>query len=129
MTSCWRTQARVLMSTKRRSQANNRRLTSCGLPAPKYLDGHSLKPVLEDPCANVKDAAFTQIRRGSDYDGYSIRTARWRYTLWDDGRRGEQLFDLESDPREAKNVVADSKHASLVEDLKRRVRAYAQAMP
>ena len=78
---------------------------------------------------NIKDAAFTQIRRGSDYDGYSIRTARWRYTLWDDGRRGEQLFDLESDPREARNLAADSKHTSLVKDLKQRVRAYAQAIP
>ena len=101
----------------------------CGLPAPKYLDGKSLKPALEDPTANVKDAAFTQIRRGSDYDGYSIRTARWRYTLWDDGRRGEQLFDLESDPREAKNLAADSAQASLVKDLKQRVRAYAQGSP
>jgi iduronate 2-sulfatase len=85
--------------------------------------------VLEDQTTNVKDAAFTQIRRGSDYDGYSIRTARWRYTLWDNGRRGEQLFDMVTDPREAKNLAADSKHASLVEDLKRRVRAYAQAAP
>jgi uncharacterized sulfatase len=101
----------------------------CGLPAPKYLDGKSLKPVLEDPSANIKDAAFTQVRRGSDYDGYSIRTARWRYTLWDDGRRGEQLFDLESDPREARNLAADSKHTSLVTDLKQRVRAYAQTIP
>jgi hypothetical protein len=85
--------------------------------------------VVEDPTASIRDAAFTQIRRGGDYDGYSIRTAHWRYTLWDDGRRGEQLFDLESDPREGNNVVADSKHATLVLDLKRRVRAYAQAIP
>jgi arylsulfatase A-like enzyme len=98
----------------------------CGLAAPKYLDGKSLKPVLEDPTASIKDAAFTQIRRGNDYDAYSIRTARWRYTLWDNGRRGEQLFDMEGDPREAKSLVTDSKHTSLVEDLKRQVRAYAQ---
>jgi iduronate 2-sulfatase len=101
----------------------------CGLPAPKYLDGKSLKPVLEDPSASIRDAAFTQIRRGNDYDGYSIRTARWRYTLWDNGRRGEQLFDLEADPREGKNLASDSKHASVVEDLRKRVRAYASQSP
>jgi hypothetical protein len=94
-----------------------------------YRSARSLKPVLEDPSASIKDAAFTQIRRGNDYDGYSIRTARWRYALWDNGRRGEQLFDMEGDLREAKNLAADSKHVSLVEDLKRRVRAYAQAIP
>jgi arylsulfatase A-like enzyme len=53
----------------------------CGLPTPKYLDGKSLKPVVEDASANVKDAAFTQIRRGSDYDGYSIRTPLALHTL------------------------------------------------
>ena len=101
----------------------------CGLPAPKYLDGKSLKPVLEDPSASIRDAAFTQIRRSNDYDGYSIRTARWRYTLWDNGRRGEQLFDLEADPREGKNLASDSKHVSVVEGLRKRVRAYAQSIP
>lgn len=100
----------------------------CGLAPPKYLDGKSLKPVLEDPASNVRDAAFTQIRRG-DYDGYSIRTARWRYTLWGDGKKGEQLFDMESDPAETKNLAADPKHVSLVEVLKRRVRAYSHAGP
>jgi iduronate 2-sulfatase len=98
----------------------------CGLPAPKYLDGTSLKPVLTDPSSTVKDAAFTQVRRG-DFQGYSIRMARWRYTLWDEGRKGEQLFDMESDPDESKNVAAEAQHASLVAELKQRVRAYSRA--
>src|SRR5262249_1953411 len=68
---------------------------------------------LVDPSANIKDAAFTQIRRGGDYDGYSIRTARWRYVLWDSGRRGEQLFDIENDPKETQNLAADPASASL----------------
>lgn len=99
----------------------------CGLTAPQYLEGTNLKPVLDDPTTNVKEAAFTQLRRGSDYDGYSIRTARWRYTLWDDGRRGEQLFDMEDDPRETRNLAADPKRAEVVESLKSQLRAYAQA--
>ena len=36
----------------------------CGLPAPAYLDGKSQRPVLDDPAKSVKDAAFTQLRRG-----------------------------------------------------------------
>jgi arylsulfatase A-like enzyme len=98
----------------------------CELPAPKYLDGTSLKPVLTDPSRTVKDAAFTQVRRG-DYQGYSIRMARWRYTLWDDGRKGEQLFDMEADPEETKNVAAEAQHASVVPELKERVRTYSRA--
>lgn len=95
-----------------------------GLPAPAYLDGKSLKPVLNDPAAKVKSAAFTQVRRG-DFDGYAVRTERFRYISWENGRRGEQLFDLESDPRETKNLASDPAHADAVAELKKLVEDYS----
>jgi uncharacterized sulfatase len=100
----------------------------CGIPVPAGLDGVSLRPVLEDPARSVKDAAFTQLRRGGDekgYDGYSVRTARWRFTSWDGGKKGEQLFDMESDPRETVNLAGDARHAATVAELRERVRRYA----
>jgi arylsulfatase A-like enzyme len=100
----------------------------CGLPAPGYLDGTSLRPVLKDPSGSVKDAAFTQVRRGS-FHGFSIRTLRWRYTLWDDGRQGEQLYDMQADPGETSNLAADSRFAATVAELKQRVRQYAKNTP
>ncbi|MGD9857019.1 MAG: sulfatase/phosphatase domain-containing protein, partial [Planctomycetaceae bacterium] len=57
---------------------------------------------------------------------YSIRTARWRYTLWDDGREGEQLFDMESDPRETSNLAGDPQYAAAIRELRQQLRAYAQ---
>lgn len=95
----------------------------CGLPAPDYLDGVSQRPVLENPKTSVKDAAFTQVRRGA-WSGYSIRTERWRYTLWDDGRKGEQLYDMQADPHETKNLASDPAYADTVAQLRERVRAY-----
>jgi iduronate 2-sulfatase len=100
----------------------------CGLLAPKYLDGKSLRPVLDDPRANVKDAAYTQVRRGR-YDGYSVRTERWRYILWDNGEEGEQLFDMHADPAETHNLAADAQHAAVVAEFKRKVQAYAGLRP
>ena len=97
---------------------------ACGLEAPEYLDGHSQKPVLDDPAANVKDAAFTQLQRG-EKPGYSIRTAEYRYTLWNDGAEGEQLYNMQSDPGETTNLAAEPKYAEIVTKLKERVRAYA----
>jgi choline-sulfatase len=97
----------------------------CGLPAPEYLDGASLRPALDDPSMSVKDAAFTQVRRGN-FDGYSIRTARWRYTSWDDGRKGEQLYDMRSDPGETTNLAGDPQQAETVARLKEQVRGYAK---
>jgi arylsulfatase A-like enzyme len=97
----------------------------CGLAAPDYLDGVSLRPVLEDPSASVKDAAFTQVRRGQNKHAYSVRTAKWRYTLWNGGADGEQLYDMEADPGETRNLAGDPAHAATVAELKQRVRAYA----
>lgn len=96
----------------------------CGWPVPDYLDGMSLRPMLDDPARSVKEAAFTQVRRGK-LDGYSIRTARWRYTSWDDGRQGEQLYDMQSDPGETTNLAADPRHAETIAKLRERLRAYA----
>ena len=33
------------------------------------------------------------------YFGRSVRTIKWRYTEWDEGRRGIELYDLEADPK------------------------------
>jgi iduronate 2-sulfatase len=96
----------------------------CGLQAPDYLDGTSQRPALDDPAKLVKTAAYTQVRRGR-YDGYSVRTQRWRYVLWDDGRQGEQLFDMQNDPRETTNLAADPQHAQVVQELRQLVRQYA----
>ena len=53
----------------------------CGLPPVPGLDGVSLRPLLEDPEADVKSAAFSQyVRRprnspdGNRYMGYAMRT-------------------------------------------------------
>ena len=90
-----------------------------GLPAPDYLDGASLRPVLNDPAASVKTAAFTQVRRGADGEGYSVRTPRWRYTEFSVGGavKSAQLFDEVADPAEANNLAADPAHAATVKEL------------
>jgi iduronate 2-sulfatase len=96
----------------------------CGVLTPDYLDGTSLRPVLDDPATAVKTAAFTQLKRGN-FHGYSVRTSRWRYTLWDNGEKGEQLFDLNADPKEMKNVAEKTEHTEVVKELREKVRAYA----
>lgn len=97
----------------------------CGWKSPEYLDGVSQKSVLADPTKSVREAAFTQVRRGN-FSGYSIRTPRWRYTLWDDGAKGEQLFDMEADPGETRNLVYGGEHKDVIAELRTKVQAYAK---
>jgi choline-sulfatase len=90
-----------------------------GLKPTSSVDGVSLAPMLQDPKAKVKDAAFTQVR-----NGYAVRTDRWRFIEWDGGQQGTQLYDMDTDPGETTNLAADPKHASTVNDLRARVAAY-----
>src|SRR6185436_12362054 len=75
----------------------------CGLPATAAHEGTSLKPLLDDPQRAWKKGAFTQVTRG-DKLGYSVRTERWRYTEWDGGAGGTELYDHAADPAHAKTV-------------------------
>jgi uncharacterized sulfatase len=50
--------------------------------------------------------------------GYSVRTDRWRYTEWDNGVRGAELYDHENDPREFTNIARDEKYAGQVKAMR-----------
>lgn len=84
----------------------------CGLESPSGLDGHSLRPQLEDPAASSSKPAlafWTAGQRG-------IRDQRWR--LITDGKSERvELFDYETDPLETRNHAAD--HPQIVAKLLR----------
>ncbi len=84
----------------------------CGLPAVKNLEGQSLRPLLQDPNAPWTDAAYTQVVHDGIV-GRSVRTARWRYTEWDQGRHGLELYDHDTDPHEYVNLADDPSTAEV----------------
>jgi uncharacterized sulfatase len=96
-----------------------------GLRAPQGLQGRSLTPLLKNPQAKWDHPALTQVRRGageSAYMGYTVRTEKWRYTAWDKGKRGEELYDEVRDPREVNNVAADPRNQKAVAEMRRILR-------
>jgi len=100
-----------------------------GLAAPK-TDGTSLKPLLDDPAAAWTKPAITQVSRGTPtatgettganpwFMGYSVRDERYRYTEWDGGKKGSQLYDYDKDPAELKNLADDPAYADVVKRMK-----------
>lgn len=94
----------------------------CGLAMPPGLDGNRLGPLLDSPQAAWDHPAFAVLAR-SEWLARSIRTERWSYTEWDEGRQGAELYDHETDPEESKNLVRDPKHAAIITQLKKRLDA------
>jgi uncharacterized sulfatase len=103
----------------------------CDLKPDKRAQGKSLRPVLERPDALWNHAAYTQVDFGAINAGgkkktatperkvgRSVRTERYRYTEWNEGRLGVELYDHDADPKELKNLAADPAYASVVTALK-----------
>src|SRR5882672_12454747 len=93
-----------------------------GYKVPVKFAGMSLKPLLEDPAAPwSKPGAYTQVTRTANKKqimGKTIRTERWRYTEWDEGRLGVELYDHESDPAENTNLAEKPDMKGTIEQLK-----------
>jgi arylsulfatase A-like enzyme len=92
-----------------------------GLPLPAHLEGSSMKPLLDNPRRKWKSAAFSQYPRGQRM-GYSMRTERYRFTVWVDRRNHSQveateLYDHRADPQENVNVAGHAENAALVKKL------------
>jgi uncharacterized sulfatase len=49
--------------------------------------------------------------------GRAVRTERYRYIEWDEGRQGAQLYDHEKDPQEMTNLADDPAHAKIRAEL------------
>ena len=90
----------------------------CGLAAPKSIEGKSLKRLLNDTAADWDKPAFTQVRRDNGKQGHSVRTERYRYTEWENGKLGVQFFDYEKDPDELTNLADDPKASEMVKHMK-----------
>lgn len=103
----------------------------CGLKAPANLSGKTIRPLLDNPAQVWNGIAFTQIVRTNTppFMGRTVRTDRWRYTEWDEGRKGMELYDQEKDPKEMNNLATLPEHQPTIRELKRLFDSKAAGKP
>ena len=85
----------------------------CGKVAPAGLEGQSMVPILRQPKRAFKQAAFTQIQFEKRITGRSMRTARYRYTVWEGEGGGEEVYDHQTDAGEFTNLAKTAITAKL----------------
>lgn len=97
------------------------KLTGIALPAAMQpIDGADLTPVLRDPAKRVRPYAYHAFNRPGRI-GQAIRTERYRLIRWTQeatGQRAYELYDMQGDPGETKNIA----------DAQPKVRAQLEAM-
>jgi arylsulfatase A-like enzyme len=111
-------------------------LELCGLEIPEWIEGLSMVPVLVDPGREWKKAAFSQYpRNGGKIEGYSVRTADFRYTEWmDNWSKGKvffsELYDHRIDSLETVNLAGEEEYKSILDKHKEILRAgWENALP
>lgn len=89
----------------------------CGLPKPTNISGESIATLLKKPTAPFDRPAYSVTVFGKSF-GRSVRTAKWHYVEWDDGKSGRMLYATEVDPSELENLSEDPKYAKTVAEMK-----------
>lgn len=116
-------------------------LAAAGMEPPGSMRGHALQGLVSGTAPAWPDEVFLQISESQC--GRAIRTRKWKYSVRAPGTDDDQpasevyvedfLYDLESDPHERNNLVADPAYAgvrsTLAATLKRRMREAGEAEP
>jgi len=96
-----------------------------GLDTPKYLEGKSFVPLLENPSKNGKKIVYCKMG-----NGWSAISQRYIYTEWLDKNnqvKDRMLFDHKTDPEENLNVVDSPEMKKVVNEMKQLLNEYIQA--
>jgi arylsulfatase A-like enzyme len=90
----------------------------------KTLDGHSLRPFLEDPNTNNwtgPSAALMAIRDGRETPHFSVCSHQYRYTLCANGE--EEFYDHYADPHEWTNLAENEEYTTIKNKLREELMA------
>ena len=81
---------------------------------PEHVVGKSLKPLIRNVNASVRESALTRWR-----NGYSIKTKRYRLTKWGiNGELGYELYDHKNDEKELINLASNQDYNEVLDSLK-----------
>lgn len=90
-----------------------------GAKLPEDADGKSFRKIAEEgnPQAPHQEYVITETQfDGSKTRGWMVRTARYKYVLYDKGRHREQLFDMQNDRGETRNLMMENAYTKVAQE-------------
>ena len=116
-------------------------LEFAGQPVPDSMQGSSLKPLLQNENSSWREELFLEnMMTIQNYPRIeAVRTHKWKYVRYFDKQKDqayadmlvasingeqpifEELFDLENDPSEISNVIADEENKDVIDMLRQSV--------
>jgi arylsulfatase A-like enzyme len=93
-----------------------------GVERPDGLLGRSLRPLADGK--DVKE--WRDFIVAETENGRMLRTARFKYSIYDSGAHREQLIDLKDDPGEMKNLAEAGDHKDVLDTHRRLLRGWVE---
>ncbi len=102
-------------------------LDYAGVRIPNQIQGRSMKPLLERKDIQWRDAIYYHYYEFPNEHGvkkhYGIRTARYKLIHFYEDIDVWELYDLEHDPNEMKNIFIETESGDIINNLKQKLRA------
>lgn len=98
-------------------------LDVAGVAAPKGYDGKSLMPLVRGESPNWRDDFLYEHRMNNKEipKSQGVRGSRWVYARFDEQKPvHEQLFDLQNDPQQLRNLAGSDAHADVLATMRAR---------
>ena len=105
-------------------------LDLAGAPLPEAIQGRSLRPLLGRSRPAWREEIFCEELWDNPEIPQSecVRTDRWKYIQYPRHPEYVELFDLEEDPREKRNLAGDKGQRARLEDFRERRRKWIERL-
>jgi N-acetylglucosamine-6-sulfatase len=96
-------------------------LELAGVSVPKSIQGQSLVPLFSNPNASWRHSFLTEYFIEKQYPRtptwQAVRTERWKYIHYTDLKEMDELYDLQPDPHEMKNVIKEQSARTTLKEM------------